>query len=74
MKFSTLDQDNDESDGNCAPKCSTAGWLNDCFWANLNGPYIYFEKTGLPEFISWNQWKNYDISLKSIQLMIRPRA
>ncbi|XP_052714860.1 angiopoietin-4-like isoform X1 [Crassostrea angulata] len=74
MKFSTLDQDNDgKSSGSCATKYRTAGWFNSCFYANPNGEYADSEKTD-PKYIVWLHWKNSWISLKSIQLMIRPRA
>ncbi|XP_065934026.1 angiopoietin-4-like isoform X2 [Magallana gigas] len=74
MMFSTLDQDNDgKSSGSCATKYRTAGWFNSCFYANPNGQYTDSEKTD-PKYITWNHWKNSWISLKSIQMMIRPRA
>uniref|UniRef100_A0A8W8JN97 Fibrinogen C-terminal domain-containing protein n=2 Tax=Magallana gigas TaxID=29159 RepID=A0A8W8JN97_MAGGI len=74
MKFSTRDQDNDRWDSsNCAVKYRSAGWFNDCYHANPNGEYADSEKTG-GKYIYWYHWKNSVISLKSIQLMIRPRA
>lgn len=74
MTFSTPDQDNDrDSSGNCATYWRSAWWFNGCTWANPNGQYTDFEKTGW-EYIVWYHWKKSLISLKSIQLMIRPRA
>uniref|UniRef100_A0A8W8JSC3 Fibrinogen C-terminal domain-containing protein n=2 Tax=Magallana gigas TaxID=29159 RepID=A0A8W8JSC3_MAGGI len=74
MMFSTLDQDNDgKSSGSCATMYRTAGWCNIFFYANPNGEYADSEKTG-PKYITWTHWKNSWISLKSIQMMIRPRA
>lgn len=73
MKFTTLDQDNDRSSRNCATEYRSAGWFNICHRANPNGPYTDSEKTG-GVYITWYYWKNSYISLKSIQLMIRPRA
>uniref|UniRef100_K1R7J3 Tenascin n=1 Tax=Magallana gigas TaxID=29159 RepID=K1R7J3_MAGGI len=73
MMFSTLDQDNDGySSSNCATALRSAGWFYRCYWANPNGEYTDSEKTG-PGYISWYDWKHSHISLKSIQLMIRPR-
>uniref|UniRef100_A0A8W8JRP9 Fibrinogen C-terminal domain-containing protein n=1 Tax=Magallana gigas TaxID=29159 RepID=A0A8W8JRP9_MAGGI len=74
MKFSTPDQDNDRhSSSNLAAKYRSAWWFNIWYRANPNGQYIDSEKTG-PGYISWYYWKHSHISLKSIQLMIRPRA
>ncbi|XP_052715844.1 ryncolin-1-like [Crassostrea angulata] len=74
MNFTTLDQDNDRSSGvNCATKYRSGWWFNECYRANPNGEYTDSEKTGYT-YITWKHWKNSYISLKSIQLMIRPRA
>lgn len=77
MKFSTQDQDNDQdngpdwSGGNCATRYRTGWWFNYCTYTNPNGQYADSEKNGS---ITWYYWKYSWISLKSIQLMIRPRA
>lgn len=74
MMFTTLDQDNDERSGwNCAIKWRTAGWFKDGFHANPNGQYTDSEKKGW-KYILWYYWKKSEISLKTIQLMIRPRV
>ncbi|XP_052717719.1 fibrinogen-like protein A [Crassostrea angulata] len=75
MKFTTRDQDNDRyGSGNCATdRRRSAGWFNSCYDANPNGEYTDSEKTDW-KYIVWYKWKNSWISLKSIQLMIRPRA
>eukprot|EP00105_Crassostrea_gigas_P015419 XP_011432409.1 PREDICTED: microfibril-associated glycoprotein 4 [Crassostrea gigas] len=73
MKFSTLDQDNDRDGGNCATYWRSVWWFNSCFRANPNGQYTDSEKTG-SKYVTWIHWKDSFISLKSIQLMIRPRA
>lgn len=74
MKFTTLDQDNDgHSSSNCATMWRSAWWFNACFHTNPNGEYADSEKTST-EYIAWYHWKNSYISLKSMQLMIRPRA
>uniref|UniRef100_A0A8W8JMS7 Fibrinogen C-terminal domain-containing protein n=1 Tax=Magallana gigas TaxID=29159 RepID=A0A8W8JMS7_MAGGI len=72
MKFSTPDQDNDNKNGSCATKFRSGLWFNNCYFANPNGQYTDSEITG-PGYIIWKLWKNSSISLKSIQLMIRPR-
>uniref|UniRef100_K1P5X8 Tenascin-R n=1 Tax=Magallana gigas TaxID=29159 RepID=K1P5X8_MAGGI len=73
MKFSTLDQDNDGNSSNCATDWKSAGWFNACFHTNLNGQYTDSEKIA-NKYITWYWLKNSALSLKSIQLMVRPRA
>lgn len=71
--FSTPDQDNDRDDNNCAAYYRSGWWFRNCYaYTSPNGQYTDSEKTGT-EYITWYGWKN-TISLKSIQLMIRPRA
>nr|XP_034338071.1 fibrinogen-like protein 1 [Crassostrea gigas] len=76
MKFSTTDQDNDQDNdrygGNCATDYRSGWWFKWCHRANPNGQYADSEKIG-PGYIIWKLWKNSSLSLKSIQLMIRPR-
>uniref|UniRef100_K1R378 Tenascin-R n=1 Tax=Magallana gigas TaxID=29159 RepID=K1R378_MAGGI len=72
MKFSTPDEDNDNASGICATKYRSGWWFNNCSNTKPNGQYTDSEKTGY-EYIVWYHWKNLWISLKSIQLMIRPR-
>lgn len=75
MAFTTRDQDDDRwSGGNCATDWGSAGWFNICFKANPNGQYIDSEKTNDPKYLVWYHWKNSWVSLKSMKLMIRPRA
>lgn len=75
QNFSTPDQDNDWSEGdNCATRYRTAGWFRSCFLANPNGPYTDSEKIASHGYLTWQRWKMSWISLKAMQLMIRPRA
>lgn len=73
MKFSTQDQDNDRDPGYCADRFSSGWWFNECYKANPNGLYTDSEKNGW-EYNTWFPWKNLYLSLKTTQLMIRPRA
>lgn len=74
MKFSTRDQDNDRLVGrNCATLYTSAGWFNNCAYTNPNRQYTDSEKTGY-ENIVWMHWKDSPMSLKTMQLMIRPRV
>lgn len=72
QKFSTPDQENNR--GNCATRYRTAGWFRTCFLANPNGPYTDSEKIASHGYLTWQRWKMSWISLKAMQLMIRPRA
>ncbi|XP_052683832.1 fibrinogen-like protein A [Crassostrea angulata] len=73
MKFSTPDQDNDLDTGSCAGGYNCGWWFNKCYRANPNGAYTDSEKTGW-HYNVWYHWKSSYISLKTIRLMIRPRA
>eukprot|EP00105_Crassostrea_gigas_P046213 XP_019930361.1 PREDICTED: microfibril-associated glycoprotein 4-like [Crassostrea gigas] len=72
MKFSTPDQDNDNYGSSCATIWRSGWWFNNCFYTNPNGQYTDSEKNGTKNIV-WYHWKNSYKSLKSIQLMIRPR-
>lgn len=73
MKFTTWDQDNDRNSSNCAIDWRSAGWFNSCFHTNLNGQYIPYKTHGV-KYMNWHLWTGSPISLKTMQLMIRPRA
>ena len=73
MMFSTVDQDNDKYIGSCSTYQKSAGWFNQCAYADLNGQYTDSEKISVT-CINWYTWKNSYIALKNIQLMIRPRV
>lgn len=73
MTFSTPDQDNDGYSGNCANYYRSGWWFDSCYYANPNGQYTDSEKNGT-KYIVWHHWENSYMSLKAIQLMIRPRA
>ena len=42
MKFSTLDNDNDNIGGNCATSIKSGWWYNGCHYININKqpPYV----------------------------------
>ena len=63
MPFSTHDNDNDMSSTfNCAQRSSAGWWYNQCFCANLNGPYN-----------GNNQWRGFADSNKNIEMKLRAR-
>lgn len=45
MQFSTIDQDNDKYDGNCALQDGSGWWMNRCHAAHLNGRYYQGKST-----------------------------
>ena len=72
MEFSTRDRDNDvDSSKSCAERYKGSWWYNSCHHVNLNGIYYNNAKhdnTG----IRWHQFKS-DITLKAVEMKIRPR-
>lgn len=74
MKFSTPDQDNGLLGFyNCAISWRGGWWFEKCSWANPNGPLADREQIGGARFVMWYHWKTWE-SLKTMQLMIRPRV
>ncbi|XP_030273395.1 fibrinogen gamma chain [Sparus aurata] len=80
MQFSTIDQDNDKYDGNCALQDGSGWWMNRCHAAHLNGRYYqggrYTEKDageyGYDNGIIWVTWHNRWYSLKETTMKIIP--
>ena len=68
MRFTTRDNDNDSSGGNCAQSYTGAWWYHSCYDSNLNGRYFNTE-TNNNEGIKWWRWKS--TTLKSSQMKTR---
>ena len=73
MKFSTPDQDNDKHNSyDCAAERG-AWWHNQCNYSNLNGlNYGLSESVKAYAGIMWKGFGGGSISLKSVQMAIRP--
>ena len=71
-KFSTTDQDNDNSGANCAQKFSGAWWYNACHGSNLNGAYLNGKRQTFGHGIQWAAWKTFYYTLKFTEMKIRP--
>lgn len=74
MKFSTPDQDNDTGSGrNCAAEYMGAWWYKSCHDTHLNGlNYGPSETVKSSAGIVWGRFGGHSISLKSVQMAIRP--
>ena len=63
MPFSTPDNDNDNSSGNCAQSYRAGWWFNSCECAILNRPYNPY----------FNRWYTFSGSLKCTEMKLRSR-
>jgi hypothetical protein len=71
-QFTTKDNDNDQnSDRNCAVYYSGAWWYNSCHRANLNGLYLDGADTDFGRGINWRMCWGYYYSLKKSVMKIR---
>ena len=71
MKFSTRDNDNDNTGGNCAQNWNGAWWFNNCFFSHLNGPYHHNPVISIVNGIIWAAWKGPYYSLKFTEMKTR---
>ncbi|CAF1203359.1 unnamed protein product [Rotaria sordida] len=72
MRFTTRDQDNDQSTSSqCAENYKSGWWHTGCTLANLNGLYLRGnDSTATGVF--WNNWLGAKYSLKTCAMKIRP--
>ncbi|XP_077129915.1 microfibril-associated glycoprotein 4-like [Ranitomeya variabilis] len=70
MKFSTHDNDRDNSVGNCAASFRGASWYNACHMANLNGLYLKGKNDQDAKGMTWKSWKGQRYSLKACEMKI----
>ena len=67
-KFSTKDQDNDESSLNCAAHATLKGawWYGRCWSSNLNGVYRNRTETGTFKWYGISTIKEADMKIKPV--------
>ena len=70
--WSTPDQDNDESRGNCAEYYHGAWWYKWCFLSNLNGRYHRGNDSSYAHGVTWRGWKKERLFLKRTEMKMRP--
>lgn len=70
--FSTSDNDNDGSAGNCANDHKGGFWYKNCVenGASPNGAYL--GNVVNQQGIIWKSWKNTFQNVKTVQMMLRP--
>jgi ficolin len=74
-KFSTFDNDNDEtSSGNCAVDYNGAWWYRACHACNLNGLYLGGSNTEYGKGITWAACWGQKYSLKRSVMKIRRKT
>jgi ficolin len=72
MKFSTWDQDNDNSATvSCALSYKGGWWYNKCHASNPNGLYLAGQNAEHARGITCADWKGQGYSLKEIKIMVR---
>ncbi|KAM4709763.1 fibrinogen-like protein 1 [Discoglossus pictus] len=73
MRFSTMDRDNDNYEGNCAEEDKAGWWYNRCHSTNLNGLYYKGPYTAnTDDGIVWYTWHGWWYSLKYVAMKVRP--
>lgn len=70
--FSTIDRDNDMSEGSCATAYKSGWWYTNCLDACLNGRYLAGPHESIADGINWVTWKGLNYSLKISRMMLRP--
>jgi len=71
QKFSTMDNDNDPYEKNCATIYKGGWWYGKCHYANLNGLYLNGTYSVFATGMIWNKWKGYYYSFMETKMMMR---
>ena len=75
LRFTTIDQDNDNyARGSCSRLFHGAWWYDTCHESNLNGKYLYGPHSTYADGIEWKSFRGYKNSLKATEIKIRPKS
>ena len=72
MMFSTKDNDNDLTRGNCAEGHKGTWWHNACHDSNLNGLYHGGPQVSHADGINWVTFRGHHYSLKRTEMKVKP--
>ena len=75
-KFSTWDNDNDQSQLNCAEFSKGGWWYYECFYSGLNG--LFYNKSrntkqDNPDYMSWPNWGQFYGGITFSEMKVRRR-
>jgi hypothetical protein len=73
VKFSTHDQDNDESNASCAKMYKGGWWYHACHESNLNGVYYGGNHTSYADGMDWYYWTGFHHSMSKTLMVVKPR-
>ena len=75
LRFTTIDQDNDNyRRGSCSKLFHGAWWYDTCHETNLNGKYLNGPHSTYADGIEWKSFRGYRNSLKATEMKIRPKS
>uniref|UniRef100_A0A1X7UNX5 Fibrinogen C-terminal domain-containing protein n=1 Tax=Amphimedon queenslandica TaxID=400682 RepID=A0A1X7UNX5_AMPQE len=70
-RFTTHDQDNDDSQTvNCAFASRGAWWYSSCHFSNLNGLYLAGQHPSNGNGVNWSSWKGINYSLRITEMKV----
>ncbi|XP_013384235.1 ficolin-1-like [Lingula anatina] len=74
LRFSTKDNDNDNSGGSCSQTFKGAWWYGSCHGSNLNGMYYLGDHSSYADGVGWASFRGRYHSLRRTEMKIRPQG